>query len=176
MEWAKEFPEHIRLTPYQIERLEIIRSALAVSNQEFHFHILTHAECSKMLQRELHRLLKDAHLGMPDEFYLLQVLASRLETARISNTDLFGLAATFPSSVPIEDQRLVTAMVSLIRSRRWHTIDDLANAIADDEAKLPEYVAAPVDGRGATPDRADTSGRSRRLSARFEGCSLSRRA
>ena len=79
MEWVQHLPNYIRLTPYQIEPLEIIRNALTVSNEEFHFHVLTHAECSKKLQHELFRTIRDSHPGMPDEFYLLQVLASRLE-------------------------------------------------------------------------------------------------
>ena len=58
----------------------------------------------------------------------------------MSNSDLFGLATRFPPSIPIEDQQLVMAMLSLIRSRRIETIDDLANAIAADEANLPKNV------------------------------------
>lgn len=149
-EWATGLPDHIRLTPYQIERLEIIRLAVAASDIEFHLHIRTHPESTKMLQRQQYQRAKKSQPGMPEEFYLLTVLLERLEAARLTGGDLFDFQVVFPDTVSIEDPQLVSTALGLIRAGAWRTIEELADGIVAYEAQLPENVVpnlATADAR-----------------------------
>jgi hypothetical protein len=148
--WAANLPQHVALTPYQLERLELIRVAVGASEIEFYLHIVSHPECSKMFQRRQYENARRAEPGHPDEYYFTVLILQRLEAARLSGGDLFDLRERFSDAVPIESQEVVGAVIEMIRARGWDSIDSVASAIAEYEGtRLPEMKGHPstVDAR-----------------------------
>jgi hypothetical protein len=138
--WVAELLPHIQLTDYQIERLELIRTHAGVSDAEFHLHIQGHPECTKMLQRHVYEQMKREEPGASDEHLLVWIIYLRFITARMTGDDLFGL-----SRIPVDDfdnppPEMVAAILSFLRTRGFRTIDDVAQAIVEEEAKLPTNV------------------------------------
>ena len=135
-EWAKGLLSHIQLTAYQIERLELIRDHSGISHQEFHFHIQSHPECTKKLQRTLFARLKAEDPSVPDEIVLVHLVYSRLLTAGAQGMRLFGIRsqADDHENPPPE---LLAAIFALVRDRGWRTVNDFADALVREEATLP---------------------------------------
>lgn len=152
--WVAELPPHINLTPYQVERLELVRLGVGACEAEFHLHVRTHPECVKRLQRQQYELAKVTEPGMPNDFYLTMIVMQRFEAARLSGGDLFGLRAMFADAVPADDVRIVAAAMHLIEVNSWSTIDDVADAINESESVLPGDV--PPDPRTSDARRQVT--------------------
>jgi hypothetical protein len=143
-DWAQNLPDHIRLSSSQIERLEIIRAAVGVPHDEFHLHIVSHPECSKMLQRRLYHRYRTEQPGQTEEYYLSCIVWSRYATAQLTGYDLFGLRAALPNAEALNDPgRALSAIADVVRARGWRDIDEVAQAIADEERSLPRVEAAP---------------------------------
>ena len=141
--WNQDFPDHINLTQYQVERLELIRRHVGVPEHSFRLHVIGHPECSKMLQRSLFEQIRRKNPGMPDELALVTVIYTRYLTARATGHDLFGLQR-FPLVDPDQPPaELIEAIAEMIRARGWGSIDDVAQAIHDEEARLPTIPPVP---------------------------------
>jgi hypothetical protein len=142
--WAQELPAHIRLSSSQIERLEIIRGAVGISDGEFRLHIASHPECSKMLQRTLYQRYQSEQPGQPTEFYLACIVWSRYATAQITGGDLFGLRAMLPNAEALNDpETAMAAVADVVRKHGWRNIEEVAQAISDEESALPRIEPAP---------------------------------
>jgi hypothetical protein len=90
-----------------------------------------------MLQREHFKRLKAQDPELSEEAALATTLYHRYVTAWMQGDDLFGLNA-FKLQDPNEPPpAMIAAVVEIIRSRRIHTIDELADAIVGEEAKHP---------------------------------------
>lgn len=143
-DWAQDLPDHICLNSSQIERLEIIRAAVRVPHDAFHLHIMSHPECTKMLQRRLYQRYRTEQPEQAEEYYLSCIVWSRYATAQLTGHDLFGLSAALPNSEALNDpERALNAVVNVVRTRGWRDIEEVAQAIADEESALPKVEAAP---------------------------------
>lgn len=141
--WTEGLPPHIRLSASQVERLDDIRTSFGVSIEEFHLHILSHPECTKMLQRHLYQSMQRSDPGHPDELYLVAIVTQRFLTAQLTGHDLFGIRNAVPEHASPDSPELVSAVVNVLRSRGLSTIERVAQAIVDEEAALTHVDASP---------------------------------
>jgi hypothetical protein len=136
-EWARSLPPHIALTPYQVERLEIIREAVGVDHLEYQWHIRSNLECGKMLQRQQLKRIELEAPGLPPEMYFALLILQRLGAARASGGDLFDLRERFPDSTPDDDEGLQSAIFEIVVRNDIHSPDRLAEVISQYEDSLP---------------------------------------
>lgn len=147
--WADNLPPHIKLTSAQISKLEAVRAELGEAHEAFCWHIATHPEGSKMLQRSLFGALRTQYPTLPDGVLLAQIVWSRLMTARMQGEDLFGLAPKISTSNSEPTEADLRTILDYLRQRGLLTIDALAEAIARDEEHLPSDTPPAPQARAA---------------------------
>lgn len=147
--WSQGLPQHVELSPSQIAELEVIRLGLRVSNEEFGFHIASHPESSKMLQRGIFSALREQFPTAPTEVLLALLVHSRFMAAKMSGEDLFGLNAhiTAVSREPTEGNLKV--IVATLDRRGLRTLEGVLAAIADEEDRLPSSIPPEPSARAA---------------------------
>lgn len=136
-EWAQSLLPHIALTPYQIERLEIIRNALGAQHLDFQMHVQSHVECGKMLQRQQYKRMEQEAPGLVPPMYFALLILQRLATARLTGGDLFDLRARFPDSTLDDDESLLAAVFEIVVKSQVDSPEKLAEVISDYEDRLP---------------------------------------
>ena len=147
--WATRLFPHIRLTDGQLERLESIRLDAGASEESMELHIQTHPECTKMLQRTLFSEMKSSDPTASDEMILMHLLYSRLLTARLQGVGLLGVNVRTLQNEANPPRDLLDAIHSAMTRRGIRTVDELADAIAADEASLPSVVPTSPRLEGA---------------------------
>lgn len=141
--WASTLPPHIRLTSDQVERLEIIRSAIGESHTDFALHIRSQPESVRMLQVWLFEKIKRENPRLTDDMAIVRLIVSRFLSAQITGDDLFGLADRLvPYKTPDADS--VAAVQEVMRQRGLRSLDDVVDAILEEESTLP--MNPPVPG------------------------------
>jgi hypothetical protein len=134
--WARRLLPHIKLTDAQIARLEAIRIDAGVDDVSMERHVQTHPQCTKMLQRDLFAEIKKNNPTAPDGAILMKLFYSRLLTARRQGCGLLGVRADNLRDEDNPPRDLLGAIVVEMERRSIRTVDDLADAIVNDESKL----------------------------------------
>jgi hypothetical protein len=139
-EWARRLFPHIQLTVDQLARLESIRLDAGADELSMELHIQTHPECTKMLQRKLFAEIKSSDPTLPDEMILMHLFYSRLLTARRQGLGLLGVNAKDLQDEANPPHDLLDAIHSVINRKGIRTVDELADAIVEDESTLLDIV------------------------------------
>ena len=120
--WAQDLPPHIALTPYQVDRLEIIRAAVGADHDEYQMHIRSNVECGKMLQRQQYTRIEAEAPNLPPDMYIALLILQRLAAARLAGGDLFDLRANFPDSTPDDNEELLAAVFDIVIKNDVHSL------------------------------------------------------
>jgi len=139
-QWAEELPPHIQLTASQIKELEEVRSELGESHQGFHWHIATHPEGTKMLQRAMYQMLKAQYPKEGDTLLLARIIWTRLMTAMMQGQDLFGLSGKVLMGGAQPTAAELQVIVDYMNQRKLLTLEAVAEAIVREEEQLPNNV------------------------------------
>lgn len=132
--WALKLPPHLRPTPHQIERLEALRSQLAVSHDEFHLHIAGHRATTRRVQHHFYASLARESRDLDHDQRLAALVRSRWQASLNAGRDLFGLgqcdADTFEARV-----------AELVRQAK--TVDGLTDLFIEAESRWSVIPPAP---------------------------------
>lgn len=146
--WVSHLPEYVELTSYQIQRLEIIRASIGESDAQFALHLRGHPECVRMLQTWMFTKIKHENPGLTDEVALGHLIVSRFLSAQLTGDDLFGLEGVLMRSDQTETE-IISAVQEVMRSRGLRDLDDVVDAILEEEVGLPTNPPVPGNEEAA---------------------------
>ena len=128
-EWARRLPAGLRPSASQVRQIEQIRMDYGLRHEELFMHLMSHRWITRRVLGHGYQSLKASQPGEAHPMLLATLLAQRLDIGPFRS--LLGVAKGSPPSV------------ALMAVSRFETVEDMADALAIEEAKYSHVPAAP---------------------------------